>query len=176
MKVTDEGVPVDTLISVVKDSIKRAGVSRTSQTRDLRVTSVQLILEVVASQAAGGGLTFCVPFIGMKLSLGAKVTKKDTHTIDITLVPPEEPATRQVRGGEVEDVLVNAIATIRDVMSAAPRRATIPGSCRQAPSTSPSPSRRPELFAWSRRRTGQRAHPDPAPRTGVGPRVRAAHS
>lgn len=119
MKVTDEGVPVDTLISVVKDSIKRAGVSRTSQTRDLQVASVQLILEVVASKTAGGGLDFCVPFIGMKLSLGAKVTKKDTHTIDITLVPPEERATRQVRGGDVEDVLVNAVATIRDVVTKA---------------------------------------------------------
>ena len=55
MKVTDEGVPVDTLISVVKDSIKQAGVSRTSQTRDLQVASVQLILDVVASKTAGGG-------------------------------------------------------------------------------------------------------------------------
>jgi hypothetical protein len=119
VKVTDEGVPVDTLISVVKDSIKQAGISRTSQTRDLQVDSVQLILEVVASKTAGGGLDFRVPFIGMKLSLGAKVTKKDTHTIDITLVPPEERATRQVRGGEVQDVLVNAIATIRDVMTKA---------------------------------------------------------
>ena len=119
MKVTDEGVPVDTLISVVKDSIKRAGVSRTSQTRDLQVASVQLILKVVASKTAGGGLDFRVPFIGMKLSLGAKVTKKDTHTIDITLVPPEERDTRQVRGGDVEEVLVNAIATIRDVMTKA---------------------------------------------------------
>ncbi len=57
MKVTDQGVPVDTLIGVVKDSIKQAGVSRTSQTRDLQVASVQLILDVVASKAAGGGLT-----------------------------------------------------------------------------------------------------------------------
>ena len=55
----------------------------------------------------------------MKLSLGAKVTRKDTHTIDITLVPPEEPATRQVRGGHVEEVLVGAIATVRDVMRSA---------------------------------------------------------
>ena len=117
MKVTPKGVPVDTLISVVKDSIIRAGVSRTSQTQDLRVASVQLILEVVASKTAGGRLDFRVPFIGMKLSLGAKVTKKDTHTIDITLVPPRERVTRQVRGGEVEDILVNAIATIRDVMT-----------------------------------------------------------
>jgi len=118
VKVTDEGVPVGSLISVVKDSIKQAGVSSTSRTRDLRVASVQLILEVVASKTAGGGLDFRVPFIGMKLSLGAKVTKKDTHTIDITLVPPEERDTRQVRG-EVEEVLVSAIATIRDVMAQA---------------------------------------------------------
>jgi hypothetical protein len=118
MKVTDEGVPVGSLISVVKDSIKQAGVSSTSRTRDLRVASVQLILQVVASKTAGGGLDFRVPFIGMKLSFGAKVTKKDTHTIDITLVPPEERDTRQVRG-EVEEVLVSAIATIRDVMAQA---------------------------------------------------------
>jgi len=119
MNVTDQGVPVDTLIGVVKDSIRQAGVSRTAQTRDLQVASVQLILDVIASKAAGGGLDFCVPFIGMKLRVGTKLTKKDTHTIDITLVPPEDRDTRQVRGGEVEEVLVNAIATIRDVVTKA---------------------------------------------------------
>lgn len=119
MKVTDEGVPVEALISVVKDSIKRAGVSRTSQDRDLQVASVQLILDVVAAKTAGGGLDFRVPFIGMKLRVGGKVTSKDTHTIDITLVPPEERATRQVRRGDVEDVLVNAIATVRAVVTEA---------------------------------------------------------
>ena len=120
MNVPDEGVSVDTLISVIKDSIKQAGVSRTSQTRDLQVASVQLILDVVASKTAGGGVDFRVPFIGMKLSLGAKVTKKDTHTIDMTLVPPEERDTRQVRGAEdVQEVLVDAITTIRDVMTKA---------------------------------------------------------
>lgn len=99
MNVPDEGVPVDTLISIVKDSIKQAGVSRTSQAKDLQVASVQLILDVVASKTAGGGLDFRVPFIGMKPSLGAKVTKKDTHTIDITLVPPatEIPARSAAR-------------------------------------------------------------------------------
>jgi hypothetical protein len=120
VKVTDEGVPVDALISVVKDSIKRAGVSRTSQTTDLQVASVQLILEVVASKTAGGGVDFRVPFIDMKLSLGTnEVTRKDTHTIDMTLVPPEDQATRQVRSGDVEEALVNAIATIRHVMTKA---------------------------------------------------------
>lgn len=119
MKITEDGVPVDALISVVKESIKRAGVSSTSRSRDLQVASVKLILDVVASSTSGGGLDFRVPFIGMKLSVGAKVTKKDTHTIDITLVPPKDQDIRQVRGGEVEDVLVTAIATIRDVMARA---------------------------------------------------------
>jgi hypothetical protein len=119
VKITDEGVPVDTLIGVVKDSVKRAGVSRTSQAQDLRITSVQLILKVVASKTSGSEVDFRVPFIGMKLGLGAKITKKDTHTIDITLVPPKDPDTRQVRGGDVEEALVNAIATIRDVVTQA---------------------------------------------------------
>jgi hypothetical protein len=39
--------------------------------------------------------------------------------IDITLIPPEAPDARQVRSGDVEDVLVNAIATIRDVTAKA---------------------------------------------------------
>jgi hypothetical protein len=34
-------------------------------------------------------------------------------------VPPEDRDTRQVRGVEVEDVLVNAIATVREVMTKA---------------------------------------------------------
>jgi hypothetical protein len=119
VKVTDGGVPVDALISVVKDSIKQAGLSRASQNGDLRVSSVQLILQVVASKTAGGSLNLRVPFIGMKLSAGAKVTRKDTHTIDMTLVPPGERAERPVRGGEVQDALVKAITTVRDVMKSA---------------------------------------------------------
>lgn len=119
MKVTDQGVAVDTLISVLKESIKQAGVSRASQTSDLRVASVQLILDVVASKAVGGGVDFRIPFIGMKLRAGTKVTKKDTHTIEINLAPPEEQDARQVRGGDAEQVLVSAIATIRDVMAKA---------------------------------------------------------
>ena len=116
MRVTDQGVPVDELIRIVKDSVQAAGVSRTSQTRDLQVTSVRLILEVVASRTAGGRLDFRVPVIGMKLRLGGAVTRKDTHTIDIALVPKQE---RRVRGGDIEEVLVNAIETIRQVVASA---------------------------------------------------------
>jgi hypothetical protein len=52
----------------------------------------------------------------MRLRVGGMVTKKDTHTIDMTLVPKEE---RAVRGGDIEEVLVNAIETIREVMASA---------------------------------------------------------
>jgi hypothetical protein len=47
------------------------------------------------------------------------VTKQDTHTVGITLVPPDQPAKLQVRGGEVEDALVDAITTIRETMASA---------------------------------------------------------
>jgi Trypsin-co-occurring domain 2 len=119
VEITDQGVPLGALIEAVKASVKRAGVSRTSPGRDLRIASVQLVLDAVASETAGGALEFCIPFIGMKLKLGAAVTKKDTHTIDITLIP-QESTERQVRGGEdVEMVLVEAITAIRAVTSQA---------------------------------------------------------
>lgn len=119
MKITGEGVPLGALVDAVKASVRQAGVSRAVQDRGLQVASVQLILEAVAADTVGGGLDFRVPFIGMRLKAGAKVTKRDSHTIDITLVPPED-AGRPVRGREdVEEVLVNAIAAIRAVTSRA---------------------------------------------------------
>jgi len=115
MKVTDEGVPLDELIEAVKSSVTRAGISRASQDPDFRVTSVQLILKVVAASTSGGSLDFRVPFLGMQLKIGAKVTRQDTHTIDLTLAPPKE-AGRQVRSGEdVEEALVNAVTAIRAI-------------------------------------------------------------
>jgi Trypsin-co-occurring domain 2 len=119
VKVTDAGVPVDTLIDVVKEAVKQANVSRASQTTDLRVDSVQLILNAVTTKSTGGKLDFCIPFIGMKLSAGAKVTAKDTHIIDISLIPPEKPTGREIRDQDIEDVLVKAISTIRAVMARA---------------------------------------------------------
>jgi hypothetical protein len=117
VNVTDEGVPVDELIAVIKDSIKAAGVSATSDDRDIEVISVRLILEVVASESIGGALHFRVPFIGMEFSAGGKVSKQDTHTIDIELVPPTTRV-REVRG-DVEQTLVEAIETIRAAAASA---------------------------------------------------------
>jgi Trypsin-co-occurring domain 2 len=116
VRVTDAGVPVPALITMVKEAVRRAGVSRSAGEGDLRVESVQLVLQALASKTAGGELDFRIPFIGMKLRAGAKVTRRDTHTIDMTLMPPAQPA-RTVRGGTVEDALVDAIVTIRTTMA-----------------------------------------------------------
>jgi len=117
MEVTNEGVPINALIDAVKESLRSAGVSRDSGTGDLQVASVQLVLNVVATESVGGRLDFRVPFIGMKLSMGAKVTTQDTHSIDITLVPPEPDQQLRETRGDIETVLVDAIATIRGVMA-----------------------------------------------------------
>ena len=94
MEVSDTGVAVDEVVSAVKNAIKLANISATDTGRTCESTSFQLILNTVATATAGGGVDFRVPFLGMKLSLGGTVTRRDTHTIDITLVPPDREASR----------------------------------------------------------------------------------
>jgi hypothetical protein len=116
----DEGVPVTSLIAEIKKAVIMAGVTDANPQRDLRVESVQLILEAVATQAAGGKVSFRVPFIGTELSVGVKQTRQDTHTIEITLVPPDHLTTGAVLSGtDVQDALVEAIRTIRTTMLSA---------------------------------------------------------
>jgi hypothetical protein len=118
MKVTDGGAQVGSLIAAVKQAVKNAGVSQSSVSQDLEVASVQLVLQALMSKTAGGTLDFRIPFIGMKIRTGAKVTSSDTHTITITLVPPARPR-RTVRSGNVEQTLVEAITTIRQTITEA---------------------------------------------------------
>lgn len=116
----DEGVLVTSLIAEVKKAIVAAGVTGTNPSRDLRVDSVQLILEAVATQAGGGKVSFRVPFIGTEFNVGAKGTRQDTHTIEVTLVPPQESAPGAVLSGrDVQKALVEAIKTIRMTMLSA---------------------------------------------------------
>jgi len=114
-----DGMPVSQLIWLVKSAITRSGVSRLSSTHDLRVVSVQVVLEVVATNSGGSDISLRVPFIGSELGISGEVTKRDTETIGITLVPPARPKPGPVRGRDTEKALVNAIATIRDTMAAA---------------------------------------------------------
>jgi hypothetical protein len=118
MNLTDDGVPVDALIAVVKNSVRRAGVSATEPGRDLRVVSVHLNLRVIAAVTSGGRLEFRVPVLGMPVKFGRSVTRQNTHTIDVTLIPPDL-LERELRDDDVESVLVDAIETIREVMTTA---------------------------------------------------------
>jgi hypothetical protein len=113
VNVTEDGVPVPDVIEAVKRAIKTASVSATDQGRDLRVGSVSLILHAIAVRSSGGGLNFRIPFIGMRVQFGAKLTTRDTHEIEINLTPPGEEDRAEVRDSGLDDVLVEAIETIR---------------------------------------------------------------
>jgi hypothetical protein len=117
VKVTEEGVPVQDVIAAVKLAIKEANVSATDEDRDLLVDSVKLILHTLVTRTAGGRLTFTVPFIGMPVRLGTKVTKSDTHEIEINLAPPSRDAGEEVREASLDLVLVDAIETVRAVVA-----------------------------------------------------------
>ncbi|KDN17602.1 trypco2 family protein [Amycolatopsis rifamycinica] len=112
MEITDTGVSVDSLIDAVKAAVKEAGISAGDAGRALRVVSIQLNLNAVATTTAGAKLEFKIPFIGMNVKLGGASTTKNTHTIDVTLVPPDLAPGHEIRDGGVDAVLVEAIETI----------------------------------------------------------------
>lgn len=110
---------VDDLVSTIKTAIRHAEISDADPNRDLRVTSVQLILHTVATATAGGGVDFRVPLLGMQLKIGGKVSRQDTHTLELTLVPEDQVDEFEVRDGKVEAVLVDAIGTLRRIVAQA---------------------------------------------------------
>ena len=119
MHVTKDGVPIEELIDTIKQAIKTASVSSTDLDRDLQVRSVQLTLNAVAIRSLGGGLDFRIPFIGMPVKLGSKITKQDTHAIDISLIPPDLKGRPELRDSDIESVFVDAITTIRTAVASA---------------------------------------------------------
>jgi hypothetical protein len=118
MEVTEAGVRVDELVDVVKHAVRTANATAGPDYHELRAVSIKLTLHTVATTGAGGGLDFRVPFLGMKLKLGGSVSRQDTHAIEMTLVPPDLPR-HELRDRAIETVLVDAIATIRQVMARA---------------------------------------------------------
>jgi hypothetical protein len=119
MNVSDDGVPIPELIKAIKQSIKIANVSNADTDRDLRVASVQLVLHAVATRSLGGSVDFRIPFIGMPVKVGGKLTKQDTHRIEINLVPPDLKDREELRESALESVFVDAITTIRAAIAAA---------------------------------------------------------
>lgn len=119
MSTDNDSMPVEELIASVQNAVAQAGLSRTVKGRDLQVRSAQLTLRVVAAKAGGAGVSFRVPFIGMKLSGGVSVSRHNTHTINIALRPSGAPSGRAVRADPIQQALADAIATIRAAMASA---------------------------------------------------------
>lgn len=119
MHVTESGVPVQELIDTVKRAIKAASLSNTDADRDLRVVSMELTLHAVATHSLGGGLDFRIPFIGMAVKLGGKVTREDTHTIKMKLAPPDLTSRPELRDQDIDSILVDAVTTIRTAVASA---------------------------------------------------------
>src|ERR1700722_16730323 len=119
MRVTEAGIPVEDLIEAIKQAIKAASISSTDTGRDLRVSAAHLTLHAVATRAVGGGIEFRIPFIGMPVKVGVKVTSQDTHQIDIGLVPPDLTDRPELREVDISSVLAEAITTIRAAMASA---------------------------------------------------------
>jgi hypothetical protein len=119
VKVAGQGVAVQDVIAAVKLAIKEANISAADNDRDLRVKSVTLTLHALATRAAGGRLDFRIPFIGMQVKVGTKVTKSDTHEIEISLVPPEQRPATEIREAALDSALTDAIETIRAAVASA---------------------------------------------------------
>jgi Trypsin-co-occurring domain 2 len=119
VRVTDSGMPVQDVIEAVKHAIKAANVSRTADGRDLQIGSVRLTLHAVAIRSYGGGLNFHIPLIGTEVKLGGKLSRQDTHEIEISMVPPAPEERPELRDGNLDDALVEAIETIRATLAAA---------------------------------------------------------
>jgi Trypsin-co-occurring domain 2 len=119
VRVTDSGMPVQDLIEAVKQAIKTANVSRTTNGRDLQINSVRLTLHAIATRSYGGGLNFHIPLIGTEVKLGGKLSRHDTHEIEISMVPPAQEERPELRDGNLDDALVEAIETIRATLAAA---------------------------------------------------------
>ena len=80
---------------------------------------MRLTLHAVATRSFGGGLDFRIPFIGMQVKVGPKLTKQDTHKINIGLVPPDLKGRPELRDGDLGSVFVDAINTIRAAVASA---------------------------------------------------------
>jgi Trypsin-co-occurring domain 2 len=119
VRVTDSGMPVQDLIEAVKQAIKVANVSRTTDGRDLQIGSVRLTLHAVATRSYGGGLNFRIPLIGTEVNLGGKLSRQDTHKIEINMVPPAPKVRPELRDSNLGDAVVEAIETIRAALAAA---------------------------------------------------------
>ncbi|GAA4976102.1 trypco2 family protein [Actinoplanes utahensis] len=117
MHVDDGTAAFTDLIAAVKAAVKAANTHATFD-RLLRVSELTLIVAITTKRSGGAGLQLRVPVVGTKL--GGKYThsRSDSQRVEIVLVPPPDDEF-EVRGGTVEDTLLEAIRTVQATLAAA---------------------------------------------------------
>jgi hypothetical protein len=115
MRLDDDGLAVEDLVTAVRRAAAEASIADADDGRDIRITGLELTLHAVARRDHGARLEFRIPVLGLPVTVGTKVTVHDTHQIKINLEPTAPR--HEVRGGEVEETLVQAIETIRAVVA-----------------------------------------------------------
>lgn len=113
MKIHNNSVPVADLMDEVKRALSLANLD--NNPNSLKVSALRLAINSVAYETVGGGLDFVVPVIGLPIKLGGKTTRVNGHRIVVELAPP--PAAHEIRSGEVQHMLLEAIRTIRIIMT-----------------------------------------------------------
>jgi hypothetical protein len=113
VRLDEDGLAVEDLVTAVRRAAAQAAISDADAGRDMRITGLELTLHALARRDLGAKLEFRIPFLGMPVAFGSKLTTRDTHQIKISLTPVPSYEVR----GEVEETLVQAISTIRSVVA-----------------------------------------------------------
>ncbi|AKB28870.1 hypothetical protein MSSAC_2521 [Methanosarcina siciliae C2J] len=104
----DMGVQIDKIITKVKKAIRE--VEQRSYRSEIGVKVEKLDLKLKTFNSKEGGLELKVPVVDLDLGLGGSISKEETHTIELTLIPVDD--TRLFRDMEIEDNLVDLIMGI----------------------------------------------------------------
>jgi hypothetical protein len=106
----DVGVQIDGIISKVKKAIRE--VERRSYRSELGVKVEKLDLKLKTYNSKEGGIELKIPIVDAGLGLDGKISKEETQTIELTLVPVED--VRLFGDEEIEENLVNLILGIEN--------------------------------------------------------------
>ncbi|WP_440948422.1 trypco2 family protein [Methanosarcina sp. T3] len=102
------GIQIDKIISKVKKAIRE--VEQQSYRSELGVKVEKLDLKLKTFNSKEGGLELKVPVVDLDLGLGGSISKEETHTIELTLIPVDD--TRLFGEEDIEDNLVELIMGI----------------------------------------------------------------
>jgi hypothetical protein len=108
------------VVRKIKASIRAANIGDGRE--DLVVTKVELSLATILDQSGGGEFEWKVPFVGLTLKGGVKLTRSNTSKLSITLVPPSPEEDLRELGidtAALEENIVHAVADLRNAIAEA---------------------------------------------------------